>query len=94
MHEGHVPWRSQEQDASKGIDALVENTIKSCSSCQASTPQNHIEHYKMSIMLQAPWTEVSVDFCGPFPTEDYLMVVVDEYSYPIIEIKVSFSQMC
>ena len=78
-----------------GIDALVENTIKSCISCQASTPQNHIEPYKMSELPKAPWTEVSVDFCGPFPTREYLMVVVDEYTrYPIVEILKSVSHRC
>ena len=49
----------------------------------------------MSELPKAPWTEVSVDFCGPFPTGEYLMVVVDEYRrYHILEILKSVSHRC
>lgn len=38
------------------------------------------------------WTEVSVDFCGPFSSGDYIMVVIDDYSrYPEVEILKSLS---
>ena len=33
-----------------------------------------------------------MDFCGPFPSGDYLMVIIDEYSrYPEVEILKSTS---
>ena len=98
-HEGHqgivkTKMLLHEKVWFPGIDPLVENTIKSCISCQASASQNHIEPYKMSQLPKVPWTEVSVDFCGPFPTE-YLMVVVDEYTcYPIVQILKSVSHRC
>jgi len=28
----------------------------------------------------APWREVAIDFAGPFPSGDYIMVVIDEFS--------------
>ena len=33
------------------------------------------------------WNEVKIDFCGPFPSGHYVLVVIDIYSrYPEIEI--------
>eukprot|EP00794_Sanderia_malayensis_P001428 gene1428-biopygen1178 len=33
------------------------------------------------------WNEVKIDFCGPFPTGHYILVVIDVYSrYPEIEL--------
>ncbi|XP_062568257.1 uncharacterized protein K02A2.6-like [Saccostrea cucullata] len=41
----------------------------------------------MSPLPKRPWSEVSMDFCGPFPSGSYLMVVVDDYlRYPVVEI--------
>jgi transposase InsO family protein len=41
----------------------------------------------MSKLPDSPWKEVSVDFCGPFKTGEYLLVVIDDYSrYPEVEI--------
>ncbi|XP_061176121.1 uncharacterized protein K02A2.6-like [Saccostrea echinata] len=46
----------------------------------------------MSPLPSGPWTDLSMDFCGPFPSGDYLMVVMDEYSrYPIVDILKSTS---
>jgi len=40
----------------------------------------------------APWKEVVVDFAGPFPSGDYIMVVTDEIScFPEVEILTSTS---
>ena len=59
----------------------------------AQAPQKQKrEPLKMSELPAAPWTEVSVDFCGAFPSGDYLLVIVDDYSrYPIVEITKSTS---
>ncbi|CAC5369008.1 unnamed protein product [Mytilus coruscus] len=40
----------------------------------------------MSDLPDAPWTYISMDFCGPFPSGHFLMVIMDEYSrYPVVE---------
>ena len=45
--------------------------------------------------MQAHRQNLSIDFCGPLPTGEYLMVVIDEYSrYPIVEIVSSVSAKC
>ena len=34
----------------------------------------------MTTLPQKPWHTVNIDFCGPFPTGEYLLVIVDAYS--------------
>ena len=41
----------------------------------------------MSSQPPEPWHTVHMDFCGPFPTGEYLFVVIDTYSrFPKVEI--------
>uniref|UniRef100_A0AAY5KA75 Gypsy retrotransposon integrase-like protein 1 n=1 Tax=Esox lucius TaxID=8010 RepID=A0AAY5KA75_ESOLU len=70
-----------------GIDAEVEKAVQGCIPCQAATLQHHSEPLNMSDLPIEPWSEVSVDFTGPFPSGDYLLVVVDDHSrYPEVQI--------
>ena len=49
----------------------------------------------MSELPRGPWLNLSVEFCGPLPTGEYLLVIVDEYSrYPVVEIVRSTSAEC
>lgn len=46
----------------------------------------------MSDMPDKPWEKLSVDFCGPLPSGDYLFVITDEFSrYPVLEVTRSTS---
>ena len=46
----------------------------------------------MTPLPDYPWQKVSVDFCGPFQSGHYILVVMDDYSrYPAIEILMSTS---
>ena len=76
-----------------GMDGVVEEAVKNCASCQALAPAfRSIETYKMSELPSGPWENISIDFCGPLPSGNYLFVMVDEYSrYPIVEIVKSVS---
>ena len=41
----------------------------------------------MSPLPPEPWHTVHTDFCGPFPTGEYLLVVIVAYScYPEVDI--------
>jgi len=41
----------------------------------------------MSPTPNGPWLEASADFCGPFPTGEMVLLVLDAYSkYPEVEI--------
>src|SRR5664279_966221 len=41
----------------------------------------------MSPLPPSPWQHLSMDFCGPLPTGEMLMVVIDDYTrYPVVEV--------
>ena len=70
-----------------GIDALVTKTIDSCLACQAVGKSASPEPVKPMEMPSAPWEKLHIDFCGPLPSNDYLLVVIDRYSrYPEVEV--------
>ena len=91
-HEGHqgiVKTKSllREKVWFPGIDNLVENVVKRCIPCQASTAKEQLVPYKMSTLPRGPWDKVSIDFSGPYPNGEYILVVIDEYSlFPELEI--------
>ena len=71
------------------IDKMVEANFKICLPCQTITQgtSSPPEPLKPSPLLEKAWTNVAVDFVGPFPTGEYLIIVIDEYSrYPEVEI--------
>ena len=76
------------------IDKMVETKIKTCLPCQVTTQGTSPppEPMKPTPLPETPWSEVAVDFVGPFPTGEYLLVVIDEYSrYPEVEVITSTS---
>ena len=91
-HEGHqgiVKTKKllREKVWFPGIDEMAKRAIKNCIACQANGPENHPEPLKMSLLPPTPWHTVNVDFCGPFPSGEYLLVVIDAYSrFPEVEI--------
>lgn len=90
-HQGIVKTKQliREKTWFPGIDRMVEDNVKKCIPCQASYSNGPKQREPIipTILPNAPWTEVSLDFTGPFPTGEYLMVMVDDYSrYPELEI--------
>ena len=91
-HEGHqgiVKTKKllREKVWFPGIEEKVKVAIQNCIACQANGPGNHPQPLKMSPLPPKPWHTVNVDFCGPFPTGEYLLVVIDAYSrFPEIKI--------
>ena len=72
-----------------GIDRMVEEVVKGCLPCQAANhdPKPVCEPLHMYPLPLGPWQELSVDFCGLFPSGDYLLVVTEDFSrYPEVEI--------
>ena len=50
-------------------------------------PKPASESLQMSPLPQGPSQELSMDFCGPFPNGDCLLVVTDDFSwFPEVEI--------
>ncbi len=88
-HQGLVKTKQllREKVWFPGIDKQAEQLISACIPCQASTTYNKHQPLQMSELPEGPWQNVSVDFCGPFPSGDYLLDVLDEYSrFPFVEI--------
>ena len=97
-HEGHQGIeRTKSLIRSKlwfpRINEMVENTVKACFACQVTNVEpKHMEPLKMSPMPETPWQNLSMDFCGPLSTGEYLLVIIDEHSrYPVVEIVHSVS---
>ena len=71
-----------------GIDVMVEDKVKACVPCQATTTRGseRCTPLRVSSLPDAPWQELSVDFIGPFPTGESLIVVTDDFSrFPELE---------
>ena len=69
------------------LNKLCADTVPDCIACAATTPQTKVQPLVMSELPKAPFTDVSIDFFGPLPSSEILMVVTDDYSrYPIVEI--------
>ena len=70
-----------------GIDDYVKTMINKCLACQANGPENRPDPLQISPLSPGPLHTVHVDFCGPFPTGVYLLVIIDAYSrFPEVEI--------
>ena len=70
------------------MNDMVETAVRQCFTCQCTYNGNPLlEPMQMSDMPPAAWKHLSMDFLGPLPSGEELMVMVDEYSrYLIIEI--------
>ena len=68
------------------MNQRIEDIVSKCFSCQISTKVHHTEPAKMTELPKRPWETVEIDFCGPFPSYEYALVVTDQYSrYPEVE---------
>ena len=88
-HQGLVKTKQllREKVWFPGIDQDVKRAIDGCVACQANGPDNRPDPLQMLPLPPAPWHTVHMDLCGPFPTGEYLFVVIDAYSrFPEVEI--------
>ena len=70
-----------------GIDKLTDETIKQCIPCQATGRPDPPQPLAMSELPNGPWQKLHIDFYGPLPSAEYLLVVIDRYSrFPEVEI--------
>jgi len=69
------------------IDDRVKTKVEQYVACQANSSGSRPDPLQMSPLSPEPWHTVHVDFCGPFPTGEYLFVVIDAYSrFPEVEV--------
>ncbi len=57
-----------------GMDQMVEDEIKGCLACQSATPKSSRQPLAMTDIPLNRWERLSMDFCGPMSTGEYLMV--------------------
>ena len=96
-HQGIVKTKQliREKIWFPGIDKHVEDAVKHCIPCQAAVPDNRRQPLQMTELPPAPWISVAADFCGPLPTGEYLLVIIDEYSrFPDVTVLRSTSAKC
>ena len=68
------------------LDTMVERRIKGCLGCQATTYKPVRDPLRPTPLPDRPWQRVDMDFWGPLPSGEYLLVIIDEYSrYPEVE---------
>ena len=59
------------------IDSYVEECIKKCLPCQSVTRPKSPRSLQTIQIPKNPWDTVYIDFLGPFPSEELLLVVID-----------------
>ena len=60
--------------------------IKNCLACQASTYAPTHDPLKPTKLPDHPWQCIDIDFWGPLPNGESLLVMIDEYTrYPEVE---------
>ena len=69
------------------IDQHVESLIKNCLACQSVAPPNPTTPLCETEMPSKPWSSLHMDLCGPFPSGESVLVVIDAYSrFPEVDI--------
>ncbi|CAB0032933.1 unnamed protein product [Trichogramma brassicae] len=62
------------------MDKDAENMVKSCKGCTHVSAPNPPNPMKRRELPREPWADVSLDFMGPLPSKDYILIIVDYYS--------------
>ena len=70
-----------------GIDRQMEEKCRDCIPCMAVSQVKTRTPLVRTKMPETVWECVAMDFCGPFPSGEYALVMIDEYSrYPAVDI--------
>ena len=69
------------------IDKSAEEYVRQCHACQSLSHGDPPPPLQQTKMPDKAWSRLHVDFNGPYPTGESLMVLIDAYSkFPIVEI--------
>ncbi|XP_058456329.1 uncharacterized protein K02A2.6-like [Malaya genurostris] len=91
-HEGHpgesvMKRRLRDRVWWPNMDRQVVDFVSACEGCRLVGLPSHPEPMQRRPLPCKPWIDVALDFLGPLPTGDYLLVLIDYYSrYKEIEI--------
>lgn len=62
------------------IDKDTERLVKACRGCTLVSNPTLPHPMKRRALPAEPWVDVAMDFLGPLPSRDYLLILVDYYS--------------
>lgn len=84
-HEGHpgetlMISRLRDRVWWPGMDDDARKTVKSCEGCRLVSKPSAPEPMRRRAMPREPWIDVAIDFLGPLPSNEYLLVIIDYYS--------------
>ena len=84
-HEGHQGLVKTKQFLRSRVwfpkmDETVVAIVGPCVTCQATVNTPSQEPVKPTELPRGPWENLAVDYYGPLPSGDYVLVVIDEYS--------------
>lgn len=84
-HEGHpgesgMTRRLRDRVWWPGMDKQIKKFVASCEGCRLVGLPQKPEPMKRKLLPTEPWTDLAIDFMGPLPTLEYLLVVVDYHS--------------
>ena len=65
------------------IDKQVEEKVSCAYSLSSHNKTSNIEPLCMPEASMNPLESLSIDFCGPFPSGEYLLVLIDDYTHVI-----------
>ncbi|XP_053687193.1 uncharacterized protein K02A2.6-like [Sabethes cyaneus] len=88
-HPGHSAMKSRLRDKCWWPN-MDQEAVKMCDQCEecrlvhAAAPPEPMERRKLP---EKPWIDLAIDFLGPLPSGEYILVIIDYYSrYMEIEI--------
>lgn len=89
-HQGHLGQKKTIDRLQRSVwwpnmTKQVEATVSSCRPCQAARSDGapRPPPLQPTPLPEGPWQSLSVDVCGPFPSGEHVIVLVDYYSrYP------------
>lgn len=78
-----------------GMDKAIEEEVKNCIACQASTRHVPPAQIKPTEISKEVWDTLNVDYLGPLPNGRYVFAIMDQRSrFPVVAITSSTSAKC
>lgn len=84
-HEGHLGMRTMKSHLRGAVwwpkmDTVIEAFVKKCRGCLLVSTPDPPQPMVRKEMPYGPWEDIAIDFLGPLPNGETLLVVVDYYS--------------
>ncbi|XP_055714344.1 uncharacterized protein K02A2.6-like [Phlebotomus papatasi] len=96
-HEGHpgettMKRRLRDRVWWPGMDSEAVKVVQSCEGCRLVAGPSKPEPMLRKTLPEGPWIDIAIDFMGPLPSGEYLLVIVDYYSrYKEVEVMTKIS---